>query len=295
MIRLCTLLVGMALLMGATEARERVSAPDPIAWADSQDRALERRLAQLDPDEPMMYFELAEEVVSSFAGEGYRLARQLYALAYALDARSGDRLDLAPSTALALAEITPDAQERRWLLTMARTLTRANAGRVDEIEVPRERLLCAEILSIHRGGEFQRLRPMLRRVELEETLRGVGMERSDAQRLVAMVENSAENQRDEPRTDPRSRSDDALSPHPSNGGNPGPTLSAEEFALSLRAELLLVGGEPGSWGADLVTHDGAPARDLDPGELLSITGVSADRPVWRAGAEGWRDGAWVAR
>ncbi len=289
------ILLGVVAACGAI-AWQPSGATDALSWADDRDGALVSRLEALDPRAPMGYFELAEEVVSSFPGsEGYRLARELFALAYALDDQLGGTLNLAPSCALAMAEITSDPDERRWLLTMARSQRETGRARDIEIELPRERLLAAEILALHRGGEYQRLRPMLRRLEFESVLIDAGMARSESLRLVGLVVLDAENSRDEDRTDRRSRSDEEMQPHPRNGGNPGPGLSASDFALSLRGELLLVRGEPGSWAADLAVRAGAPARDLDAGELLSLTGVDAIRSRFDAGAGGWRDGRWVSR
>lgn len=287
---------GLVMLCGAYASQR---GPDPtqptIAWSDDEDGALASRLADLDPDTPTGYFELAEEVVSSFPGSaGYRLARELYALAYALDVQRSGGPTLARSAALGIAEITADASERRWLLTMAGAL-RADGRGDANAELLRERVQAAELLALHRAGEFRRVRPLLQRVDLELVLTDAGMEREDARVLAERVASDAENLVDEDRTRGRGRREEALSPHPRNGGNPGPSLGPDAFMRSLRAEALLTGAEPSSWGADLGVRRGAPARDLDPDELLSITGVDAARPVWRPGPNGWRDGAWVAR
>lgn len=286
--------VFLVLLLGVTlfaqSGGERVQ---PLAWAEERDAMLVERLRALEPGDPMAYFELGEEVVSSFPGaRGYGLARELFALAYALDAERGGPLDLAPSAALAIAEVS-DPSERRWLLTMARTLRRGEAAPTGRGEVSREWARCAEVVTLHRAGAYQRMRPLLRRVDMERTLRDAGLPTEDAVRLVILIEDAASNDRDEGRTDPRTRSDEVMRPNPTNGGNPGPALSSDDLALSLRAELLLVGGRPATWSADLALNNAAPARDLDPGELLSITGVSAERARFEAGAEGWRDGVWV--
>lgn len=268
--------------------------PEPLAWASERDAALDARLAALDPADPMSYFELGEDVVSLFPGEGgYRLARELFALSYALDEAQGGRLGLAPSAALALAEITESPEERRWLLTMARTIREGGDRRDDDSGVSRERAQAAEALSLHRGGEYQRLRPLLRRIELRRALRDAGLERADVEKLAALVERDAATDRDEGRVDRRTRDEEDLSPHPRNGGNPGPGLSTDETVLSLRAELLLVGASPTSWASDLVVRSGAPARDLDPAEMLTTAGVRADRSAWSPGSRGWQNGRWV--
>ena len=286
--------LALLCLAGAQQGESARQTPS-LAWAETPDAELSRRLAELDPSSPMAYFELGEEVVSSFpGGEGYRLARERFALAYALDAERTGEATLARSAALAIAEVTPDPGERRWLLTMAGALRTGETRASVDPELRRQRLQAAEVLSMHRGGEFRRVRPLLMRIDLEQVLRDAGMDRDEARTLVDRVASDAENLIDEERTDTRTRRDEELEPHPRNGGNPGPALGPEAYLRSLRAELLLVGGEPGSWSADLVVRGGTAARDLDPAELLTITGVDPSRARWSGGND-WRTGGWVVR
>ncbi|GAB4555777.1 MAG: hypothetical protein Tsb0013_18570 [Phycisphaerales bacterium] len=293
--RWCVPLILTVLIVGVVSAQRSDAPGGALSWSDDRESALAARLEALDPDDPMGYFELGEELVSSFPGaDGYRLARELYALAYALDEQRGGSLRLAPSAALAIAEVTPDARERRWLLTMARSLRRVGDAPGGERGVSRERLACAELLALHRAGDYKRVRPMLRRYDVLELLVGAGMQRREAASLVARIERDIETI-DEDRYDPSTRNEERLEPHPRNGGNPGPSLDETAFVRSLRGELLLVGAEPSSWGADLAVREGTPARDLDPDELLSITGVDPARPLWVRGPNGWIDGRWTAR
>ncbi len=268
-----------------------------VETAADADARLIDRLQGLDPDDHEAYFELAEEVVSRFPdSDGYRLARELYALSYAIgqqDARV-DALALARSVALATAEITPDPIERRWLLTMAQAKGQS-ATSVGEVQ--RERLEAAEALSRHRAGDYRRVRPILFDLDLERVLKDVGVSPLAARDVSARVENDARTGRDEDRLTPgRPREGEFRPLNPANGGNPGPGLSAGEFTASLRAEMVLLRAEPESWAADLLMRENAPARDLDPAELLVSAGVQAGRTKWSPDADGgWRRGSWVVQ
>ncbi len=82
------------------------------------------RLETLNPDDPMAYFELAEEIADASDDTQHRgRARHLFALAGVLDPPR-----LGRSACLALADLEPDEHAKRRLLALAALLDERAGG-----------------------------------------------------------------------------------------------------------------------------------------------------------------------
>jgi hypothetical protein len=73
--------------------------------------------------------------------------------------------------------------------------------------------------------------------------------------------------------------------HPDNGGNPGPSLGAEETLLQLRAEAVLLGADPDGWAAARLIDRGAPLRSIEPEEVAERYRVDPEAVHWAAPGE----------
>lgn len=275
---------------------------------------LEARLAALSPDEPMAYFRLAEEVAYEYATEpARRLAQRLFVLSFELDRRSarpaGD--GLGASVALALADLSTDETERRWLLALASFFRGsspgpapgpggtggelAGAGAEDDLG---RRL--AEAAARLRGGDPTPVRILRNRADLPTWLRDVGFPPDEADEYLAELERVAGRIRRSPRSqDGRVikrivDGDQIVELDPITRGNPGPSLDADELVAQLRVEGLLVGADPRDWAAAELIHAGRPLRDVDADELAPALSVDPTRTVWRLDPSGrWPGGRWV--
>ncbi len=281
------------------------------AWASQESGSgvpdLSERLAALSPDDPMAYFELAEEIAFEMPmGVSMELARRLFVLSSALDARSASPIGLTPSVCIALAELSIDSEERRWLRAMAESLQRSDGQPMWSVradvsatdDTPEE---FAKSMGMFRGGDGGGLRSMLRRVSAETLLRDAGMDQESALGVAQELERLA------PLMRPKGVGRDGrvirivrdgqqiVEIDPETGGNPGPDLPADSFIDHLRGEVLLLGGEPSSWSAQLLLDRGRPFRDLDPDELSAHFGVDLTKTIWREGSDAadWTGGQWV--
>jgi hypothetical protein len=268
--------------------------------------AWQKRLGALSPDRPMDYFLLAEDVGADATEDSTRdLARQLYVLAYELDARTSgrkERFQLGPSVCLGLASLASRDDERRWLRALAETLTdrtpalgSSTAGNTGGFA--RETAFdLATAMGLARSGEGRRAEQLLDKPGVSELL-----ERIEAQPMPDGSLNDLKGFfkraiRDWPIC-PQCRNRRVV-PAGSNRngemvlcdtcrGNPGPKLSEQELANQLRIEAVLLQGTQRSWAAQVLADAGAPLRDLDPSELAGTYKVDPDKPLWR-------DGGWTA-
>ncbi|MBL0927773.1 MAG: hypothetical protein IBJ11_08990 [Phycisphaerales bacterium] len=269
--------------------------------------ALGERLAALRPSEPMGYFNLAEEVAYEYTAEPpRRLARTLYILAFETDRRLRETAAapshpaLGPSAALALADLSPDADERRWL----RSLAHAMGGPADTppppatSQAPRDLALA---LNRFRAGDARGVREQLLRQGRpgagRDLLLASGLPAADVDELIAEIAASAPGA-----ACPRCRNErfvrgkpgdaEAIELCPVCKGNPGPGLRADRLASTLRAEGLLIGLRPQSWAAQTFLDGGRPLRDADPDDLAAAFGVDPLATVWKPGAGDWTTGSW---
>jgi len=255
-------------------------------------REIAARLEGLRPEQPLDYFLLAEELAYDDPDPAREeLVRRLFVLAFELDRRQGGTR-LGPAACLALADLSPRVDDRRWLRAVAAALQgEVGAGSVEADEVSETTALAlAEALGRFRAGEYRTAQALL--------------ERSDVSRLLRRYEEALEKGVDwillELATEPVCREcgnrrivTADLDPNQAHRlcytceGTPGPDLTDEQLVEQLRLEALLLKGGTNSWSAQALAGGGAPLRDVDPAEIAAWFGVDAMQSIWR-------DGAWIA-
>lgn len=261
------------------------AAAQPVARAD-----FEARMEALLPNDPMSYFELAEEVGVEWPDDaGRQLARELFVLAYEIDRRVEGRL--GASVCLALADIAPDDDERRRLLALA-SMFRARAvdiagrsGAGGAIAAREAAFSLATALGWYRSGDYARAAGILARPEVGGLLAAYGGAIGGADRVLLEI-----------RTRPSCRQcrnqrvvRDTLNPNaterlcPTCNGLPGPRLTPEQFLMHLRLESMLLSEGAPSWSAQLIADQGAPLRVVDPEGLARRYGVDPARTLRRDG------------
>ena len=220
------------------------------------------RLEALAPEQPMAYFELAEEVADAARDEaGRALARHLLGLAGALDPTR-----LGRSACLALADLAIDEHVRRRYQALATLLDRRGGvggwSRAPEDEIDRGAALAlAEALSHYRTGHGGRALAALRDPGAMALLQQHGdVLRGGAERFLA---------------------DCRL-----YRGQSRPYVSDQDLVRMLRLEVALLAGHERSWADELLLAGGRPLVDVDPGRLEETLGANPSRPYWRRGE--WR-------
>jgi hypothetical protein len=273
-----------------TRTKPARGTPLAVAWAD--------RLALLRPGDPDGYFRLGEEVVARASQPAdVRLARELFVLAYELDRRTGGRSGLMGASCIALADIAPLRQDRRWLLAMARstdaryTPAGVATGRHAAATLAPGAASAATALGQTRSGDGAAARQALANPDVLEVLRGydaalAGGGRGGVERILRMAEAWP---------CPECRNARVIKLPGSNParyrvcgtceGNPGPKLSREELLTLLRVESWILDGEQKTWAAQIAADEGAPLHDPEPAELAPVLGVDASKVYWRGG--GW--------
>ncbi len=219
-----------------------------------------RRLETLNPDDPMAYFELAEEIADASTDEPHRaLARRLFALSGVLD-----RQRLGRSACLALADLEADEHTKRRLLALAALLderagglAQGSAGRTSYYQLA-EALAVSEALSFYRKGQGAKALASLRTPGAVEIL--------DA--YPAVFRGGAERFIEDCRLYRKSRK---------------PTLSEQARVEMLRVEAALLWGDDRSWSGELLLTEGRPLIEVDPDRLDSSFGVDAAQPCYRDG------------
>jgi hypothetical protein len=267
-------------------------------------------LEALRPDEPLAYFELAEELADEVRSpETLALVRTLYVLAFELSRGEGRESPLAASACLGLAELERLQADRRWLRSLAGMQDARYASR--DWNVPSSASSTVEIayraataMGLARAGESRQAQdqlgkpgviPLMREYERAIGTTGLAgaISRLEKQ-LRAWPCPECQNRRF------LSRQSDEGVQHRLCGtcrGDPGPALSNEEFIGQLAFESVLLNGVQRSWAAEIAVGQGAPLRDPDPAELAPTYRVDPSRPYWRAGqwvGEAQKDGAAAA-
>lgn len=267
---------------------------------------LQNRLAALSPENPMHYFDLAEEIAYEMPmGVARDLARRLFVLSIALDRRSPDPLGLTHSACIALAELATDADERRWLRSLAESVRddegrpswrlRSETRQTDD--TPEE---FARAMGSFRAGDGAPIRAIMRRIDGAALLRDAGLDHETASAIIRDLDRLAPLMRPlGPGRDGRvvrSTRDgvQTVEIDPETGGNPGPGLGSSEFIDHLRAELKLLGATPSTWSGQIMLDRGRVYRDPDPDALHVHFGIDPRRTVWRpdATAADWTGGIW---
>lgn len=261
---------------------------------------LEKRLGALTPEDPRLYFELAEEVADeSREPEDVALARQLYALAHQTDeSRHQGRHKLAPSVCLGLADLENIEQTAAWLKAMAGAFDKRYVATDWNVKTRPSTsqtlaLQAATVLGLVRAGEGRRALDLLSEPGVEELITRYepllsptgtrsGLVRLRSQAAIWPCP-ECKNQRILPYRTQEGGVQQELC-HTCHG-DPGPELSPDELAAHLRFEVRLLSGLQSSWTAQLIVNQEAPLLDPEPDRLGSVLthryGVAAARPLWR--------------
>jgi len=231
-------------------------------------RDFRERLEALRPENPLAYFELAEEVGDGAAGDVQRLdlARRLYGLAGVLDTPR-----LGHSACLALADLENQPHVKRRLVAMASLLGSernvvnllSDTAPTDTID-PRAALSVTEAFSHYRRGLGSRALSALRDQAAMELLQSIGhLLRGGTQRFLE---------------------DCKL-----YNGQVRPSLSEPLRANMLHLERALLSGEQREWSSELLLKAGVPLIEIDPRNprmLAELLGVDPEMNVWRGGRWG---------
>jgi hypothetical protein len=231
------------------------------------------RLEALSPDNPLAYFELGEEVMdAAIADEDRALARQLFRLAGALDPGG-----LGRSSALALALLEEDPQEKRRLLALAALLDRsgesgggavgqpnwgpAPLGGGRDVDLGGASAL-SDSFSYYRRGLGNRATDALdQNPAAAELLARYGD-------IIGGEARYRENAR-------RYRTGES------------PINDWDDLITMLRLEAALLAGDERSWSAELLLNGGPPLVEIDPADIAGALRVNPTRALYR-------NGRWVA-
>lgn len=257
---------------------------------------LRERLANLDPQAPMAYYELAEEVAYE-QPDDIDLARTLYVLSFELARRTDPQTPLGPSVCLALADLSTSALERRWLRSLAQSMTGGGGALLpiatsDEDINPGVALALAQALGDFHAGEY---RKAIDAIDRDPRVREA------FERETGSLPGGANRIEDELRSEPQCRrcrnrrivrSGIGSDPNsvmlcPICGGNPGPDLTDAELIDLLRIESTLLGGTSSTWSAQFILDRGRPLRDIDPEELAPWFEVDPQATQWDATTLSW--------
>jgi hypothetical protein len=225
--------------------------PEPGAWT--------ARLESLRPEEPMAYFELAEEIADvATSADDQALARRLFGLAGALAPKP-----LGRSSALALADLAEDEAARRRLLALALLLGGADmrppapaAAPLGIAAPPEAAMALVEAFSAYRRGRGAQAQSALRKPGAMELLEACDRFLPGGTR--------------------RFLEDCKL-----YRGQLRPSLSSEDIDRMLRLEVALLAGAERPWSSELLLTRGSVLVEVDPSDLEIEFGVDGSRPYYR--------------
>lgn len=288
------------IVLGAMAFGASGQADAPAPAAGGLDAALVARLTALRPDQPMAYFELAEEVAAQENhADGRRLARGLFALAYELDKLSTQPVGLGASVCLALAQLAETTGEAQWLLEVGRALDRSPsplllpgfAGIASGADTS-ARLLMAQAIGMGRDDEGKSTRAIITRAEVRPLMQPTMTALGSVSGVLTASEARPHCPGCAGRRFNRAAGDGAaaLQPCPVCLGNPGLRLSSEQLLRSLSVEATLLRAEHQFWGAQVLADGGSTLREPDPSELARAYGVDPGRPYWTSDLS--QPGAW---
>jgi hypothetical protein len=222
------------------------------------------RVEALNPDDPMAYFELAEEIADASAEDSRReLARHLFALSGVLAPQR-----LGRSACLALADLEEDEHTKRRLLALAALLDERAGGLIvgpagetayhDQASV----IAVTDALSFYRTGNGAKAVAALRTATAKDIL----------DTYDSIFHGGSE----------RFIEDCRL-----YRGTRRPMVTDSDRLRMLRFEAALLAGDDRSWSGELLLNRGRPLIEVDPDRLGSSFGVNAAQPCYR-------DGRWQA-
>jgi hypothetical protein len=286
----------LALLAIVSGAAGHQPAGDEIATPD-----VDRRLTALTPQQPMQYFELAEELAyEAQSAEATQLAVRLFMLTAHLDERDGGDLQLARSSCIAMAYLTGDAVLKRRLSALEAFYTENDddAGlllRRGWLDTIPDDLLDAvddasEAISLYRLGEGRLAQRRLHQEKVVDLLKRYeiaigGFEEFDAWcRSRGSCRECGNLRIVKPRSVTGHEPDAVLCP--TCKGLPGPILADDEIDEMLQLEVAWRTGSFRSWSSQLAADGGRPVEVPDLQSLAHELDINLDLQVWRGGA--WR-------
>lgn len=253
------------------------------------------RLEQLSPSDPMGYLLLGEDVMArAESPEDFTLARTLLVLAFELDRQITDGRQVGGSALLALADLSPVENERRWLRATARRIDprytppawlKSREGAVD----PAVGYAAATALGLIRKGDGIGARQLLASPDVVAAIR-----RYDPVLAATGIAGVSALVREADRWPcPECLNNRAV--RSSGGapgemricstcrGDPGMVLNQDQLLAVLRVEASLLGDNPRR-GAVLSIDSFSPFIDPDPAEIPRWFRVDAARTLWRGGS-----------
>jgi hypothetical protein len=248
------IVVVVLVIVSVVPAREQ-GRPLPAEWV--------RQLERLDPQRPVAYFELGEEVADAATDESERaLARRLFALAGLLDTH------LARSAALAVADLEQRPYAKRRLHALA-VLLGERSGLVvawDQRQdggggaaTPTALEALTDAFSFYRSGFGNKA---ITRLEQPGTM--ALLEEID-RHIVGGTKRFLEDCR------------------LYRQGELRPGLSPGDITRMLRLEKALLDGDDRSISGDLLLGGGQPLIEVDPSRLEESFGFDAVLPYYRGG------------
>ncbi|HED54512.1 MAG TPA: hypothetical protein ENJ00_09990 [Phycisphaerales bacterium] len=283
----------LILLIAVIFASAVPAQPATLRFAD--------RLERLAPDDPLAYFELAEDVTDVAGGiEDTRLAQRLYvlALSLSLDNPRADReagFPIAASSCLGLAALERSDDRQRWLRALAGRLDARYAIRRWDVpersdqnhEVP---LLAAEAIGLVLSGDGALARDRLddpRVAALLDRTRDVLDRPGTKASLTALMQEAqiwpcpeCGNVRAVPDRNEGGRARRLCS---TCRGNPGPVLDDQSFAAYISYQSVLLQGVQHSWSAELAVGGGKPLIDPEPEEVAPAYEIDPAKVYFRFG------------
>ena len=234
--------------------------PNSLRPADRWDT----RLMALAPNNPMAYFELAEEIADDARDQTERnVARHLFALAGTLDPNG-----LGRSASLALADMEDREYVKRRLLALASLLDVRGGVTSWAQPTPGARLnssaavALGEALSYYRRGRGPRALAKLDEPGATELLESVGQVlRGGAKRFIEDCKLYR--------------------------GRRRPTVTEQDLHQMLQMEAAVLAGVGRAWSGELLLGRARPLVEVDPDNLQQTFGVDAALSYYR-------DGQWVA-
>lgn len=271
------------------------------------------RLAELRPDDPMAYFELAEELAYlSVLAPAQRqtsldMATHLFVLAYELDRRLDQPKGLGTSVCLALADIArPD--DRDWLLALAASFgSEASLGLRVQLgghDAEDEAMLdTAEAISRYRAVERRPLAAIMRRIDVRQQMLAAGVRTDDADWMMQKLQDGlnkphcpeCRNQRLVRLGTPSQEIEQRLCSTCFGNPEPDPPLSRDELKRTLAIEAMLLRSRSRTWSAQHAVSGWKPVADLDPAGLAVKYGVDSDAPFWHSHGGSAFLGTWRTR
>ncbi len=221
------------------------------------------QLHSLQPDLPLAYYELAEDVIDEADDEtALALGQHLFRLAGALDP-----MHLGPGSCLALANLSDDPLEKRRMSVLASLLTDSRSDSLMRQPLNSSSLASADLstaLSLAEAFSYFRTGQGSRALST--------LQDPQARRLLTSVSHylpgGAEHFLEECR---------------SHRGRVRPSLLESELIRMLRIEIALLAGEQRTWSDYLLVSKGMPLIDIDLENLGEAFGVNASRPYYRHG------------